>query len=60
MSKDKVISLENPEWNADVLTDFLRKQSGKSSAKTRSQRCWVQKTANIPNKLSKYSQAKEK
>ena len=33
MSKDKVVSLENPEWNADVLTDFLRKQSEKSSAK---------------------------
>ena len=24
MSKDKVISLENPEGNADVLTDLLR------------------------------------
>jgi hypothetical protein len=27
MSKDKVISLENPEGNTDVLTDLLRSEA---------------------------------
>ncbi|KMP12006.1 transposase [Candidatus Nitromaritima sp. SCGC AAA799-C22] len=36
------------------------KASGKVHGQTRSQRCWVHKTANILNKLPKHSQAKAK
>ena len=50
MSKDNIISLDNPEWKA------VRKVF----SQTRSQRCWVHKTANILNKLPKHSQAKAK
>ena len=50
MSKDNIISLDNPEWKA------VRKVF----SQTRSQRRWVHKTANILNKLPKHSQAKAK